>query len=183
MSEKVIKPNVVALAGIATISLIISLVGIVASLLSDSFGGVILFMAVLIFPFYKYATLKRTEYAVTDEKVTVNVDFGGEKHEEAGFNKIQNTSVRRPFFYQLVGEYGNINISTAGSNANALEFEAVENPKDIHQEIVKQIDDDKKGTSRSNPQSSDMDNSYEEYRKLREASEKLKDQIKGDNHE
>lgn len=175
MSQEKLKPNIDAVSGVLVISSVLGAVGAITSLLLFP-PGVLLSLAVLGYPLYMYVRFNRTDYIITDDKVISNVDLGGEKHKEVGFNKIQNTSVKMPFFYQIVGDYGNISISTAGSNFNALTLRAVEDPKEVHERIVNRID---VVESPESDQTEEYDSSNEEYKRLRQVSERLKVQIKG----
>lgn len=177
MSQEKLKPNIIALSGVAVVLSIVGVIGVIISLLLDAPRGAVGSLAGLAYPLYQYVRFRRTEYMVTDENVVSNVNLGGEKHKEVGFGKIQNTSVKIPFHYQLVGNYGNISISTAGSEFNALTLQAVEDPKKVHDRIVKRIDSVESSES---DQTEGYSSSYEEYRKLREASERVKNQVTGD---
>lgn len=176
MNQEKLKPNIVALSGFAVALSVIGVIGVIISLLLDAPRGAVVSLVVLGLPLYQYVRFKRTEYIITDENVVSNVNLGGEKHKEVGFSKIQNTSVKIPFSYQIVGNYGNISISTAGSEFNALTLRAVKDPKKVHDKIVKKIDSVESSES---DETEDYSSSYEEYKELREASERLKNQVTG----
>jgi len=176
MNQEKLKPNIVALSGVAVALSVIGVIGVIVSLLPDAPRGAVVSLAGLAYPLYQYVRFRRTEYMITDENVVSNVNLGGEKHKEVGFSKIQNTSVKIPFYYQLIGNYGNVSISTAGSDFNALTLQAVKHPKKVHDMIVKRIDSVESSNS---GQTEEHSSSYEEYRKLREASEQLKEKVTG----
>ena len=178
MSQKKLEPNIVALSGVAVVLSAIGVIGAVVSLLFNFIQGAVMSMAVLGYPLYQYIRFKRTEYIISDKNVVSNVNLGGEEHKEVGFSKIQNTSVKIPFVYQLVGNYGNISVSTAGSNLNALTLRAVQDPKRVHDNIVKRIDSVESSES---DDIEDYSSSYTEYKKLREASRRVKEQVMGGN--
>lgn len=176
MSERKVKPNVVALSGVTVVMSILGVVGVAIGLFFGSSRASVVSLALIGYPVYQYVSLKSTEYTITDDKVISDEDFGGEKHEEVGFDNIQNTSVKLPFFYQVVGNYGNISISTAGSNLDALTLKAVENPRAVHEEIVNEIDD----VEHSDSDQEDSMGSNREYEKLAMASKRLKNAIESD---
>lgn len=177
MSEK-IKPNLRALSGLGITVIVVGIVSVAIFLLFEWSGLLILTVLISLYFLYRYLSLRRTEYILTDDKVISNVDFGGETHEEVGFDKIQNTQVKIPFLYQLYGNYGTVSISTAGSNLSAITLSAIENPNSVHKQIVNRINED-----RSESKEVEESGHSNEYKKLREASRRLRTQIEGGKYE
>lgn len=180
MEDKTLKPQIEALYLIFLGTTIVGLSGIIISIVFQELIFMIPSTAILFSPILIYILYNSTVYNITDEKVTMNRNLGGETHKEVQFDKIQNTKITEPFIYKLVGRYGNLYISTAGSNLAAIKLSSIENPKETNREIVDRFND---GVNIDDNSESSSDLSYIEYQKLREASEKLRDKIIGGDYE
>lgn len=118
--------------------------------------------------------IQRTTYKITKDKIILNKKVFGEKHEEIPLDKIQNTIQKKSYTQKLFGDYGNISVSTAGSDAQDMSLSGIQNPDMIYSIILRNsklnnnVQDNEKG----------VDNSMlKEAKKLRETSNKFKNII------
>lgn len=183
MNKINLNPDIGVLMPQLSIAGIIALTTIIAGILYNS-GWILIGVTILVYmtamPFY----LKRTKYIINDSKIIKNRDFGGEVHEEVRFDKIQNTKIKRPFFYKLLGKYGTISISTAGSNMDALKLKSIDNAEEIHRVISNRAENSYGDTKNVvNEDEQDSNDLYAEYKKLRKTTDDLKKQMVGDKYE
>lgn len=181
MERKTLNPQIEALYALLIPAVVVGILGTVLSIIFGYANRVLPLAGLVVFPLLVYIYYESTEYEITDDKVILNRNIGGEIHKEVQFDKIQNTKITQPFLYKLTGNYGNIYISTAGSDLTAIKLLSIEDPKKTNRKIVNEI----RAGSNSDDESNLDDTSllYTEYQKLREASDELKDNIIGGNYE
>ena len=88
-----------------------------------------------------YLNVKNTDYVVTSEGVYRKSGVLSRSVQKIGFEKIQNIS----FSQGLLGnyfEYGNVEISTAGSSGTEMAFRSINEPKNIQELINRRIGED-----------------------------------------
>lgn len=179
VNEININPDISVLVPQLSIAGIIALTSIILGILYNTgwiLIGVVIVVYIVAMPFY----LKRTKYIIDDTKIIKNRNFGGEVHEEVRFDKIQNTEIKKPFFYKLLGEYGIISISTAGSDMSALKLKSIDNAKEIHRVISNRAENSYEDTSDVvEGEEQDPNNLYVEYKKLRKTTDDFKKQVIG----
>lgn len=161
------------------LSLFLAIVAIYAELYQLLLPCFAFLVFIAIYPIY----LKKTEYIIEDDKIIKNRDIFGEVHEEVRFDKIQNTQIRRGFAQKLMGDYGTVSVSTAGSNMSALKLSSIKDSKKVHKMISDRTDSSYSDTNNNNTVENDnvtKNELFEEYKKLRQTTEKLQKQIKGD---
>ena len=100
-----------------------------------------------------------------------------EKHEEAGFNKIQNTEYSRSFIEKQF-DFGSVNVSSAGSSGKELRFRAVQDPKGV-QQLINRLskDQNEKSDHKEDSVSMGQKEMVEEIRKTRENLEQITDYL------
>jgi uncharacterized membrane protein YdbT with pleckstrin-like domain len=184
MNTVKLSPNIEGAKILIIIAGLIIFLTIITAILLDliDFLPVIFLVSVGFIPMY--FIIKRTEYIIKDDRIIMNRDIFGEKHQEIPFNKIQNTTVKKSITEKMAGNYGSVSISTAGSDINALKLFLIENPDEIHKLIVKRTDKCYEKTPDNSKEFADKNETEDEleaeYEKLRKTSEDLKRQIIGD---
>lgn len=85
-----------------------------------------------------YLSVKNTDYVVTDAGLYKKTGVFSRDVQKIDFDKVQNISYSQGFFGQQFG-YGNVDVSTAGGSGVEMQFRAVPDPKDVQEEINRQI--------------------------------------------
>lgn len=135
--------------------------------------GIVLLLYSSLTPIY----LRKTSYEITDKAVIKDREtLLSENHEKIPLDKIENTTLKRGFIQKMLGSYGTISISTAGSGQqSSLRLYAIENAQDIHKRLLTQTTSSRTPETlkeNTNEKESDV---YTEAKKLNKATKKLRD--------
>ncbi len=87
-----------------------------------------------------YLSVKNTFYVVTTSGVYVKKGVLSRNVKKIGFGKIQNISFSQGVFGNMF-DYGNVNISTAGSEGVEMRFRSIREPKKVQELINRSISD------------------------------------------
>lgn len=85
-----------------------------------------------------YLSVKNTFYVVTNSGVYVKKGVLSRNVKKIGFGKIQNISFSQGVFGNMF-DYGNVNISTAGSEGVEMRFRSIREPKNVQELINRSI--------------------------------------------
>lgn len=133
--------------------------------------------------------LERITYTITDTKIMYDRDMFGTEHKEFNIDKIQTSDLKQSFFQKLLGDFGTVRISTAGSEGSDITIRGV---GEIHEvvKIINRKQNDKYENDKSSQTESTTINAIEEAKQLRETSNTFKNLLlqsdmntQGDNYD
>jgi len=85
-----------------------------------------------------YLSVKNTFYVVTSDGIFVKKGILSRNVKKIGYDKIQNISFSQGVFGNHFG-YGNVNISTAGSEGVEMRLRSIREPKNVQEMINRNI--------------------------------------------
>jgi uncharacterized membrane protein YdbT with pleckstrin-like domain len=122
--------------------------------------------------------LERTTYTLTDNKLVYDREIFGTQHQELSYDKIQTTDVRQSFLNKIMGEYGTIQVSTAGSGGTDLRMWGIKNAVEVHSELVRRRNSQMESNYATDSEVVEGElSALEEAQKLRGSSSDLYDVI------
>ena len=124
-----------------------------------------------------YLQVKHTDYVVTNQSLYARSGILSTNIQSVELDKIQNTEYSQTFFEKRLG-YGTVGLATAGSDGTELEFEAIEDAREV-QELIRdraKAYGDSAGSSEDMPPHPDeapIDELADELRRTRKALENV----------
>ena len=112
-----------------------------------------------------YLQIKNTSFVVTDQGLYKKQGIMSRSVQKIGFDKVQNISFSQGIFGTQFN-YGNIEISTAGGSGVEMQFNSIDNPREVEQIINKHLKKEKESKGTNERRSGDKE-LVEELREIK----------------